>query len=67
MNGLADALVGPTTAYMLRHDFIHFCIRRVRVSLEQCGGFHNHARLAEPALRHIFYYPGLLAGMITMG
>jgi hypothetical protein len=48
---------------MLRHHLIDLCVGWLGVTMEKRRGFHDHARLAEPALRNVFLHPGCLAGM----
>ena len=39
---------------------IDICIAGMGIALKQCGGTHDHARLAVSALGHIKFLPGLL-------
>jgi hypothetical protein len=67
MNCFADALICAAAANVLRHDFIDLSVRRIRPPIQKRGSFHDHARLAKPALRNIFGNPGYLAGMFANG
>jgi hypothetical protein len=67
MNCFADALICAAAAHMLRHDLIDFNVGRIGAPIKKCGSFHNHSRLAEAALCHIFVNPGGLAGMFAYG
>ena len=67
MNCFADALICATAADVLRHDFIDLSIRRIRPTIQKRGSFHDHACLAEAALRHVLVNPCYLTGMFARG
>ena len=66
MNCLAHARVGPATANRFRHHVIDLCIARVRMFHQQRAGGHDHSRLAETALRDVFFQPRALAWMTSI-
>jgi hypothetical protein len=67
MNCFSDALICTAAADVLRHDFIDLLVRRMGATLKKRSRFHDHARLAEAALRHVLVNPCRLAGMLTGG
>lgn len=67
MNCFPDALICSAAAYVLRHDFIDLSVRGIPLAIEKSGRFHDHARLAETALRYIFLNPCRWAWMLASG
>src|SRR5579864_5320529 len=63
MNSASNTVICPTTAYIRRHEFRNFVVRRVRSLREQRRGRHNLSALAVSALRNILRNPGLLQRM----
>jgi hypothetical protein len=63
MNGLADAIIGPTTAKIARHRLGNLVVRRLRILCQHGGSVHDLTALAVAALRDIFGDPGLLQRM----
>ena len=62
-NGGTDAQVGPASADIPVHCRLDFFVGRGRVLFEECGGVHDLAGLAIPALGYVVLDPGLLQRM----
>lgn len=66
MNRFFDAGVSPATANIAAHKGLNFLVRRVRIGFEQGSGGHDLSRLAVAALRHIYFEPCFLDGVISI-
>jgi len=67
LDGGGDALIAAAAADIAAHRTVDLVFGRVLVRRDQCGGLHDLARLAIPALRDIQGAPCLLHRMIALG
>jgi len=66
MHGGAKPRVGSAAAHMARQRFVDLAIGWCRMVAEERRGLHDHAWLAEAALRDILFNPRALAGMCAV-
>src|SRR5260370_27004874 len=66
LDGGGDALITAAAADVAAHRTVDLVFGRVLVRRDQCGGLHDLARLAIPALRDIQGAPGFLHRMVAL-
>src|ERR1700730_10870687 len=66
LDGGGDALIAAAATDVAGHRAVDLVLGRVLVGRDQCGGLHDLAGLAIPALRDIQGAPGFLHRMISL-
>src|SRR5260370_20361554 len=66
LDGGGDALIKAAAADVAAHRTVDLVFGRVLVRRDQCGGLHDLARFAIPALRDIQGAPGFLHRMVAL-
>src|SRR5271170_5414910 len=66
LDGGGDALIATAAADVAAHRTVYLVFGRVLVGRDQCGGLHDLAGLAIPALRDIQGAPGFLHRVIAL-
>src|SRR5882724_7094433 len=67
MNGFANALVRAAAADVAAHGIVDVGVGGVGLFREQGDGGHDLPGLAVAALRNVFFHPGFLNGVATIG